>query len=275
MLARGEVDREARRVLPRLLKVDGRLVRLENSDHALVAAHRDQPSAKAVRISEAVVEALRARDFLVREIDHGSGEICHRLSEAGAAYVRRLRAPNDGFRAQHRAMGRRRVELHPGVSRMVDVNDGESPLGWLARRRGADGQPLVSRVALEAGERLRRDFTLANLDPRLTTDWSFVSSAPSRRAAPSGPDVRDHVIAAKARLERALAHVGPGLADVLLETCCFLHGLEEAEKALGWPQRSAKVVLRIALERLAGHYGITQKPDGRPGRIRSWRAAGG
>ncbi|MFP4003568.1 MAG: DUF6456 domain-containing protein, partial [Alphaproteobacteria bacterium] len=49
---------------------------------------------------------------------------------------------------------------------------------------------------------------------------------------------------------------GPGLADALLQVCCHLKGLEEAERALGWPRRSGKLVLAIALERLAVHYGM-------------------
>ena len=64
-------------------------------------------------------------------------------------------------------------------------------------------------------------------------------------------------VAAKQRFDRAMAAVGPGLDDVLLRVCCFLDGIEAAERALGWPTRSGKLVLGIALERLARHYGLT------------------
>jgi hypothetical protein len=50
--------------------------------------------------------------------------------------------------------------------------------------------------------------------------------------------------------------VGPEVAGVLVDICCELRGLEEAEKANGWPQRAGKVVLPIALTRLARHYGL-------------------
>lgn len=59
---------------------------------------------------------------------------------------------------------------------------------------------------------------------------------------------------ARARLEAALAELGPGLGDVALRCCCQLEGLESAEKSLGWSARSGKIVLRIALQRLKRHY---------------------
>ena len=55
--------------------------------------------------------------------------------------------------------------------------------------------------------------------------------------------------------------LGPGLSDVVFRVCCFLEGLETAEKRLGWSARSGEVVLKIALERLAAHYRIAPAPQ--------------
>lgn len=41
-----------------------------------------------------------------------------------------------------------------------------------------------------------------------------------------------------------------------IDICCELKGLEEAEKSQCWPQRAGKVVLQLALTRLARHYGL-------------------
>jgi hypothetical protein len=65
--------------------------------------------------------------------------------------------------------------------------------------------------------------------------------------------------------------VGPGLNDLLYDVCCNLIGLEDAESGFGWPQRTGKVVLGIALDRLATHYGMTiTGPRHAP--MRSWQA---
>ncbi|MEL7000696.1 MAG: DUF6456 domain-containing protein, partial [Pseudomonadota bacterium] len=58
------------------------------------------------------------------------------------------------------------------------------------------------------------------------------------------------------RFMAALGSLGPGLADVTLRTCCFLEGLEACERRMGWSARSGKIVLQLALQRLADHYGL-------------------
>jgi hypothetical protein len=117
--------------------------------------------------------------------------------------------------------------------------------------------PLLSPQQYEAGERLRADYWFAQMSPRVTANWSALApSERSRRGAPSAADLRDEVIAAKERVIRALDEVGPEVGGIVVDICCELKGLEEAEKANGWPQRAGKVVLQIALTRLARHYGL-------------------
>ena len=92
-----------------------------------------------------------------------------------------------------------------------------------------------------------------------------------KRGVKADPALTETVLAAKQRFSRALGFAGPGLADLLIDVCCHLIGLEDAEKQKGWPRRSAKIVLQIALDRLAGHYGINPV-IGTGSRLRAWAA---
>jgi hypothetical protein len=62
------------------------------------------------------------------------------------------------FRAQHLDLATRQIMTADGVA-SVTVNDSESPLAWLARRKGRDGRSMISPNQFVAGERLRADFT--------------------------------------------------------------------------------------------------------------------
>ena len=168
------------------------------------------------------------------------------------------------------------ITSEPGPAQRPAVNDAESPLGWLYRRRDKDGKALISEAEFAAGERLRADFWFAQMTPRVTTSWASdgFSSRRQRRAAPgAGIELQDRVIVARERVRTALQSVGPELSGILIDVCCHLKGLEEAERAIGWPQRSGKVVLQLALRRLARHYGLMPMgdPDER-GKVRHWGA---
>jgi len=162
----------------------------------------------------------------------------------------------------------------PTGARRVKIDDSESPLSWLARRRGRDGRALIEPHQFQAGERLRADFTRGQMMPRVTADWSS-PIAPGRRAAPGGCGISDGAIAARQRVNAALEAVGPEFSGLLIDLCCFLKGLEEIEATRGWPARSAKVVLQLALDRLARHYGYMAQARGRAqSAVRTWLAEG-
>lgn len=130
--------------------------------------------------------------------------------------------------------------------RSVTVNLRESPLGWLAARG------LVTPRQLEAGERLRADYERAQLSPSVTMRWS----AARVDGGTQGVDPTTAQLSAKRRFDAAIAAAGAGLADILWRVVCAGEGLPVAEKALGWPARAGRVVLTLALDRLASHYGL-------------------
>lgn len=135
-----------------------------------------------------------------------------------------------------------------GGRRAVTVNLAESPLTWLHARGH------LSDVQLAAGECLRRDYERAQLSAGVTMRWD-----PVRVKGGSGDvglNEAERQIAARQRFEGAIAAAGPGLSDVLWRVVCAGEGLPDAERALAWPVRSGKLVLKLALDRVAGFYRI-------------------
>lgn len=262
MQAPQAMEREKRRVLRRLAE-PRTFARAEREGLFGLFVPRNG-FARPVMTFDAVVADVLVRDGLATPPPRLE------IRPEGRAYLTRAQAGADGFQAQHREMASRpitdeagRVETHP-------VNLRESPLAWLASRKGPDGASLISRAQHEAGERLRADYTRGQLMARVTVDWG----APFSDAGGVGSDrltVSEAAMSARRRVSDALTAVGPGLGDVLIEVCCHLKGLEDTERALGWPPRTGKVVLRIALERLAGHYGLIRIPV-RSSAIKAWSA---
>ena len=177
------------------------------------------------------------------------------------------------FRAQHLVLAQRQIVTDHGRANVV-VDETESPLGWLASRRGRDGRALIETHQLAAGERLRADCTCAHLMPRTTSDWSNPLASSRRGDGGVRADLfTETMVAARQRVHHALDAVGPEFAGLLVDVCCFLKGLAAVERERAWPARSGKVVLQLALDRLARHYGYAARARGPArGHVRTWLA---
>ncbi|EBA07317.1 DUF6456 domain-containing protein [Sagittula stellata] len=253
--------REARRVLRRLCEPGAVLAVAAEMEKAVVV--RDTGSGGSART--AVVEVAIAQAMALREwitCDAPARISKYRITSMGRVALNRLVAEQEnrvrgfaeaqaGFdtgRAANAAL--EEVERDPRL-RKGHFALAESPLTTLGRRRDKDGTPFLTDVLIAAGERLREDFELAQMGQRTTQNWDhFLTAGVSTRAGNAGASATD----AQARLQAALRDLGPGLGDVALRCCCYLEGLEKAEKQLGWSARSGKIVLRIALQRLRRHY---------------------
>ena len=134
----------------------------------------------------------------------------------------------------------------PGRGRSVTINLSESALSWLGARK------LIDARQIETGERMRGDYERASIAPSVTMRWD----AMPRGGAGETLDPTTAQIAAKRRFDAAIAGVGPGLSDILWRVVCADERLADAERALGWPTRAGKLVLGLALDRLADHYGL-------------------
>ena len=142
--------------------------------------------------------------------------------------------------------GRRLAGDRP--ARSVTVNMAESPLAWLHARGHLDDRQF------DAGEKLRLDYERASIGPRVTMGWNPEPRAKGRRGPAEHLDPTELQLAAKQRFDGAIGALGGDLADIAWRVICDGQSVPGAERGLGWPARSGKLVLRIALDRLADYY---------------------
>ena len=266
-------EQEAQRILRRLCEKGAVLAVALDMEKAVVV--RDGATGASTRtavVDRHVAEAMALQEWISPET---TGRITrYRITGTGRAA---LNGMIDGcnesvpgmaeaaapFADQHRSWGERSVrDPDSGQNRRVRYNMSESPLTALARRRDRDGTPFLSDDLVTAGERLREDFELAQMGPRVAQNWDRFLTGGTRGGFAADSGVGNGPDAARKRVGAALSDLGPGLSDVVLRCCCYLEGLENTEKKLGWSARSGKIVLRIALMRLKQHYDETTGPGG-------------
>lgn len=259
--------REGRRILRRLAEPGAVMAIAADMEKAVVM--REFPDGRSARtgiLDRAVAQAFTLKDWIqCRKTGRVS---IYEISQAGRMALKRMIDEEDrrrqstempglaeaqgGFAGQHRVWGERQVIDDDGPRRLR-YNLAESPVAVLGRRRDKDGRPFLETPLVEAAERLREDFELAQMGPRTTQNWdrfltAGVDAGRSTRGWGAGSE------AARNRVAAALRDLGPGMGDLVLRVCCFLEGIEQTEQRLGWSARSGKIVLRLALMRLERHY---------------------
>ncbi|MGP1358343.1 DUF6456 domain-containing protein [Roseicyclus sp.] len=261
------ISREARRILRRLCETGALLAVAGDLEKAVVL----RPGPDGAQTRTAVVDRKVAQAFAVKDWISciQNGRIArYAITSAGKSALKRLieedrrRRQAAGFaeassvyQAQHRLPGEVEISGEDGLRTRIEVNLAESPLAALARRKGPDGQPFLEAQLVQAGERLREDFERAQMGPRVGQNWDrFLTAGSDRGHFRNDAGLAEGPAAARRRVDEAIEALGPGLADVVLRVCCFLEGLESAERRLGWSARSGKVVLKIGLQRLLQHY---------------------
>lgn len=249
-ISEARIMRDGITILRHLSQPTALLAVAEGMETAVVVTEDDGGrTQRNATVERALAQALALKDWI--SSDNPTGKIArYRITPKGRAQLRELMAAQENS-AQGFAEGQARFDAFSAVETTRSAIP-ESPLCGLSRRRDRDGQPFLSRDLVEAGERLREDFELAQMEPRVTQDWSAFMTAgvQTTRRGGSGGGPSD----ARTRVSAALADLGPGLGDVALLCCCKLEGMEKIEKRLGWSARSGKIVLRIALEQLKRFY---------------------
>ncbi len=258
------LQREGRRILRRLAEAGAVLVVGADMDKAVVL----KGTVRTAVLERSVAQGFALNDWIA--VIHTGRVTSYEITATGRAALRRMIEADDlarvagfaeaqsGFATpyanQHRQWETRDLPEMGEGQRRLRVNLAESPLGVLARRRDRDGEPFLAPELVAAGERLREDFELAQLGPRVAQNWERFLSGGERGQHRPDSNHSGGSDKARARVALALRDLGPGLGDMALRCCCFLEGLEAVEKRLGWSARSGKIVLRIALMRLKRHY---------------------
>ena len=234
-------QRLAERVLAHLRRPDARIERAGPAYRVRLGA--DGRTRAVLRFEEPVFRALAARAA---------------LSPRSGGWVLSRRAAGDdpppAPSGRPGAIDGERTVSEPN-GRLVQrrANLGQSPVDWLARRRDAHGRLWLTPAEVAAAERLRSDQERCAVIGRLTMDWSGL---PRSGAGWTGVDPAERDRAAKQRLADALAAVGPGLREMLERVVLTGTALDAAERGLALPRRAGKTVLKLALARLAEHYGL-------------------
>lgn len=200
------------------------------------------------------------RGLILTEKKPGNMLSCTSAPQGRSALRRWLADPESAFQDQHRTLATRSDPDHG----QVQVNQAESPLTALARIKGRSGALFLEPSQVEAGERLRIDFTRGQMQPSLGQRWEPVGSGRQSGSAGGAVDLTEAAMSARLRVDMALEEVGPELSGVLLDVCCFLKGLAEVERERQWPARSAKLMLRTGLAALARHYAMPRRSSRQP-----------
>lgn len=263
------LTREGRRILRRMAEPGAVLAVAAEMEKAVVM--RTMPDGQTARtgvIDRAIAQAFALKDWISCR---KPGRIAaYEITPAGRAALKRMideadlaRHEAEGlaeaatpFADQHRVWGERTV-TEAGHARRLRYNIAESPVALLGRRRDKDGKVFLEPELVRAAERLREDFEIAQMGPRVAQNWERFLTGGDRGGFRPDAGHGEGPGRARERVAAALRDLGPGLGDVVLRVCCFLEGIETAEKRMGWAARSGKIVLRIALQRLKRHYDET------------------
>jgi len=265
ILSDSRLQAEARRLLP--LLAEPRVVLIVAPDMDRAAVLREEPGGPAVRLAvldRAVAQAFALKDWIT--CTRQGRVAAYTLSPVGRAAGKRMAAgaealPGPAHGAQHRDFAERTV-IGPDGPRRIRYNAAESPVAVLGRKRDKDGRSYLEPELIRAADIIRIDFEMAQMGPRVAQNWDRFLTGADRGGFQADNGLAEGPRAARDRVATALRDLGPGLGDVVLRCCCFLEGLETAERRMGWAARSGKIVLRIALQRLKRHYDEAYGPSG-------------
>ena len=239
-----EFQKDALRVLRRLCETGAVLAVAADMEKAVVVREgANGTSTRTGVVDRATAEVMALRDWIQTPrpgrvskyaiTRKGRAALDHLFEALGAPWDDAKPPAEDAnaFAEQHRVWGEKRIhDPEQDAPKTVRYNVAESPLAMLARRRDKTGTPFLSDALVAAGERLREDFELAHMGPRIAQNWDKFLTGGDRGGFQPDAGVGTGPEAARRRVQNALGALGPGLADVVLRCCCYLEGVEAAQR---------------------------------------------
>ena len=141
----------------------------------------------------------------------------------------------------------------------------DSPLLRLAGSRGGE-DAFLGLHHLAAADRLERMIARARLSPRLTMSYDAARLGGSGKGrGNSVEEMSDTAAEARQKLNRLAKALPADCWNVLFDVCGMGKGLQTVETEHQWPRRSAKLVLRVALDLLAHQFGLSPHVAGAAG----------
>ncbi|MEJ1998730.1 MAG: DUF6456 domain-containing protein [Maritimibacter sp.] len=261
-----QISQDTFLALKALNEPDCLMVIADGVDEAVVVhnAGGDRPVRRAV-VHRSTAESLALREYVT---GRQTGRLTrYIITPAGRVELNRLMAALETSRLSEN--GGRPGELREGrhhgqaikrdtarvSTRQKRSAGSEAPLYVLARRRRPNGEPWLTPDLIAAAFRFHESYEIARLSGEITRDWDslMMGRVNVRAVAGSGGRAVRRVEAAEA-LAGAIRALGPDLSETVILSVCHEVGMEEIEAKLGYPARSGKLVLRIALRKLSRYY---------------------
>ncbi|VAV88412.1 hypothetical protein MNBD_ALPHA06-256 [hydrothermal vent metagenome] len=161
------------------------------------------------------------------------------------------------FAYQHWQLEEREIFDADGDMIIVQANVENSPLLSLFRQKDAAGQRFLSQSEFAAGEKFRQIYEQSTMGRMRAANWSSIrQSRSSMRGSFGGDGLHIRALDAKRQVMDALSAVGPVMDRLLFAFLVREQNLGRVERDLHWPKSSGRIILKIALARLANHYGL-------------------
>lgn len=259
-----ELYSQAQRVLRRLCETGAVLVVAGDMDKAVVM--RDLPGGKSTRtaiVDRKVAEAMALKEWIKCK---KNGKIAqYEATISGRSFLKATYVSKDRTDTPQYKVAEASADFSGALISWSNKPDedspskrytlAESPLIALARRRNKNGQLYLNDDLVAAGERMREDYELAQMGLQNNGIWvRYLNEIETGEVVNTPRFLNEKQKAAHDRTRDALRDLGPGLGDAVLRCCCFLEGMETTEKEMDWAARSGKIVLKIALQRLAFYH---------------------